>query len=47
MKVADSSHWAGFSVGAGLALKKVKFGVAYGKYHIAASSVLCNLSYTF
>jgi len=47
MKVADSSHWAGLSIGAGLTLKKVKFGVAYGKYHIAASSILCNLSYTF
>lgn len=47
MKVADSSHWAGLSLGAGLNLRKVKIGVAYGKYHVAASSMIINASYVF
>lgn len=47
MKVADSSHWAGFSVGAGLSLRKIKIGVGYGKYHVASSSVILNASYVF
>lgn len=46
MKVNDSSHWAGFSLGGGLAIKKFKIGVAYGKYHIAASSVIVNASFS-
>ena len=45
MKVQDSSHWAGFSVGAGLSLKKFKVGVSWAKYHIASSSILINASY--
>lgn len=45
MKVQDSSHWAGFSVGAGLSLKKFKVGVSWAKYHIASSSLLINASY--
>lgn len=47
MKVADeSAHWAGFSLGAGLAIKKFKLGLGYGKYHVGASSVLVNASFT-
>lgn len=46
MKVLDSSHWAGFSLGAGLTVKKFKVGIGYGKYHATASSVLVNASYT-
>ncbi len=45
MKVQDSSHWAGFSLGAGLAVKRLKVGVAYGKYHVSASSVVLNASF--
>lgn len=45
MKVQDSSHWAGVSVGAGLSLKKFKVGVTWAKYHIASSSLLINASY--
>ena len=45
MKVQDSSHWAGFSVGAGLSIKKFKVGVSWAKYHIASSSILINASY--
>ncbi len=46
MKVLDSNHWAGLSVGAGLAVKKFKVGVAYAKYHVASSSLLINASYS-
>ncbi|MBQ6965994.1 MAG: type IX secretion system protein PorQ [Bacteroidaceae bacterium] len=46
MKVADKSHWAGFSIGAGLNVKKFKVGVAYGKYHVAASSIVLNASFS-
>lgn len=46
MKVADSSHWAGFSIGGGIGIKKFKVGVAYGKYHLAASSIIVNASYS-
>lgn len=46
MKVHDKAHWAGFSIGAGLNVKKFKVGVAYGKYHVAASSIIINASYS-
>lgn len=46
MKVADSSHWAGFSAGAGLAIKRFQVGVAYAKYHVSASSILVNASFS-
>ncbi len=45
MKVLDSSHWAGFSLGGGISIKKFKVGVAYGKYHASSSSVIVNASY--
>ena len=34
----------GLSVGAGLQMKKVKVGVSYGKYHVAASSLMMNFA---
>lgn len=46
MKVADSSKWAGLSLGAGLGIKKFKIGLAYGKYHVASSSLTINASYS-
>lgn len=46
MKVADKGHWAGFSIGAGLNVKKFKVGVAYGKYHVAASSIILNAGFS-
>jgi len=49
MKINDnegaSAHGAGFSAGAGLLLERFKLHVAYGKYHVSASSILINLSY--
>lgn len=47
MKVAESSKWAGLSFGAGLNVKKIKVGVAYGKYHVSSSSITANVSYAF
>lgn len=46
MKVADSSHWAGFSIGGGIGIKKFKVGVSYAKYHISSSSLIVNAAYS-
>lgn len=47
MKITNSgSHMAGFSIGAGLNIKRFKVGLAWGKYHMAASSVLINTSFS-
>ena len=34
----------GFSIGAGLQVRSVKVGVSYGKYHVAASSLMMNFA---
>ena len=47
MKISESKHGAGLSLGAGLMLNKFKVGLAWGKYHVAASSLTINTSYTF
>lgn len=47
MKVLNKNQWAGLSVGAGLHVKRFKAGVAYGKYHVAASSVVLNVGVDF
>ena len=50
MKISDgeseSSHGAGFSLGGGLQLDRFKLQVAYAKYHVSASSLLFNVTYT-
>lgn len=46
MKIADSSHWAGLTAGAGIQVKRFKLGMAYSKYHISSSSLTFNLSLT-
>ena len=50
MKISDgeseSSHGAGFSLGVGLQLDRFKLQVAYGKYHVSASSLIINVTYT-
>ncbi|MBR1933289.1 MAG: type IX secretion system protein PorQ [Prevotella sp.] len=50
MKISDSegeaSHGAGLSIGGGLQLERLKLHVAYAKYHVSASSLLINISYT-
>lgn len=45
MKVAGSSHWAGFTAGAGVHIKRLKIDAAYLKQHFSASSLLLNLAY--
>lgn len=42
----ESSHGAGFTIGAGLSLQRFKLAVAYGKYHVSSSSILINAAYT-
>ena len=50
MKISEadssSSHGAGLSVGGGLSLERFKLHFAYGKYHVSASSLIFNVSYT-
>ena len=50
MKISESSgsssHGAGLSVGAGLTLKRFKLNVTYAKYHVSASSILINATYS-
>lgn len=46
LKAAGSGHWAGFSFGGGLKLKKFRLGLGYARYHVAASSFLANVSYS-
>ena len=49
MKISESdgssAHGAGLSLGAGLQLERFKLHMAYGKYHVSASSILINISY--
>lgn len=50
MKITDneskSSHGAGLSFGGGLQLQRFKLQVAYAKYHVSASSLLVNVTYS-
>lgn len=46
MKVQDKGHWAGLGIGAGLNTKRFKIGVGYGKYHVAASSIVLNAAFS-
>ncbi len=45
MKAAGSSHAAGLSFGAGLQMNRIKFGVAYAKYHVDAPTLSFSLAY--
>lgn len=44
LKHATKRSLEGFSIGAGLNVSRVKIGVSYGKYHVAASSLLMNFA---
>lgn len=46
MKAAGKSHAAGLTVGAGLNIKKIKFGLAYAKYHASAHTLAVSVSYS-
>lgn len=42
----SASHGAGLSLGGGIELERFKLNIGYAKYHVSASSLLVNLSYT-
>ncbi|MEG2149749.1 MAG: type IX secretion system protein PorQ [Bacteroidaceae bacterium] len=44
MKIAESTHWAGLTLGAGIQIKQIKVGASFAKYHTSSSSLLFNLS---
>lgn len=50
MKIKDdegeSSHSAGLSLGGGIQLQRFKLNVGYAKYHVSASSLLINVTYS-
>lgn len=37
---------AGFSLGGGIELSRLRFGISYSRYHVAANSLLMNISYS-
>ena len=47
MDAAGSSHAAGLSFGGGVNLKRLKFGLAYAKYHVSAPTLAFTLAYNF
>lgn len=47
MNAAGSSHAAGLSFGGGVNLKRIKFGIAYAKYHVSAPTLAFTLAYNF
>ena len=47
MNAAGSSHAAGLSLGGGVNLKRLKFGIAYAKYHVSAPTLAFTVAYNF
>ena len=47
MNAAGSSHAAGLSFGGGVNLKRLKFGIAYAKYHVSAPTLAFTVAYNF
>ena len=47
MKAAGSSHAAGLTLGAGINIKKIKVGLAYGNYHAGAPTLSFTVAYSF
>jgi len=46
LKAAGSGHGAGLSFGGGVRLSRFQAGISYAKYHVAASSLMFNASYS-
>ncbi len=42
----ESGHGAGLSLGGGIQLQRFKLNIGYAKYHVSASSLLINVTYT-
>ena len=47
LKAAGSAHGAGLTLGAGLSVRRFRFGASYAKYHVSTSSLLFDVGYTF
>lgn len=47
MKAGGSSHAAGLTLGAGINIKKIKVGMAYGNYHTGAPTLSFTVAYSF
>ncbi len=47
MKAGGSSHAAGLTLGAGINIKKIKVGMAYGNYHAGAPTLSFTVAYSF
>ncbi len=47
MKAGGSSHAAGLTLGAGVNIKKIKVGMAYGNYHAGAPTLSFTVAYSF
>lgn len=45
LSLTEGRSMAGFSLGAGINVNRIKVGVSYGRYHVAANSLLMNISY--
>ena len=43
---SESNHGAGLSLGGGIQLQRFKLNVGYAKYHVSASSLLINVTYS-
>lgn len=46
LKAAGSSHAAGLTCGAGVNIKRIKFGLSYAKYHVSVPSFTFSLGYS-
>ncbi len=46
MKAAGKSRAAGLSFGAGIDIWRIKAGVSYARYHVAASAIMFNVAYS-
>ena len=47
LKSADKSKLGGLTLGAGLAVKKFRFGMSYARYHVSTNAFQFNLAYSF
>lgn len=47
LKAAGSGKGAGLSVGGGVQLSRFRAGIAWARYHLAASSLHFDVAYTF
>ena len=46
LKASGSGHMAGLTAGAGIAVKRFKFGLSYDRYHQANHSLMGTAAYS-